>query len=258
MSGKDLLVRRTDGLLHLTIDRPAVRNALSTDLLDRLASSIVQHGPSARAVLIDAVPGKAFSSGFDLSELDSSEGAGKRAGQAIAGAVTAITDCPAPVVAALHGYCLGAAVELALGCDVRVASTDLVMAVPAVQLGLVYRPELLQRLRNLCGHGRAVDLMLTGRKANSDTALQWGLVTEVVADDQLPARALAIAWRLAEAPQAALRGTKRAFELLNREPPSQAVAEEIDALRAAAAADPERADALASVRRKAPQSSKKV
>src|SRR5205823_3294339 len=140
----------------------------------------------------------------------------ERADEAIAHAVTAIQECPAPVVACLRGHCRGAAVELALSCDLRIAADDIQLSLGAVRLGVVYRTDFLALLVQLCGFGRSVDLMLEGRVLDGHTAQSWGLLSEVVPADELDDHCMRVAMSLAEAPRAAAVGTKRSFQILRK------------------------------------------
>ena len=122
---------------------------------------------------------EAFSSGYDISRLAGSV-EDLDADAFIGEAVSALRACPAPVIAQIHGHCHGAAVEIALSCDLRIASDDLRMSVPAVSLGVVYRYQFLARLVQICGLARASDLLLAMPELDAERAHQWGLVTEIL------------------------------------------------------------------------------
>ncbi|SEJ44536.1 enoyl-CoA hydratase [Deinococcus reticulitermitis] len=117
---------------------------------------------------------------------------------------------PIPVIAAVHGWCVGAGLELICGADLRLCSADARFSLPEVRLGITADLGGLQRLPGLIGRGRAAHLALTGDPIDADTAERWGLVTEVMADPEaLFARAEALAETLAALPARALEGTKR-------------------------------------------------
>ena len=116
---------------------------------------------------------------------------------------------PIPVIAAVHGWCIGAGLELISGADIRICSNDAKFSLPEVKLGITADLGGLQRLPHLIGRGRTAALALTGEPIDAATAERWGLVTEVLPDPEaLFARAEALAQQLAALPPKALEGTK--------------------------------------------------
>ena len=230
-------------VLTLTLNRPDRRNALDPQLLQLLSTALSEHGDRAGAVVLRGAGDAAFSAGYDLAHLTGTP-ADLDADQIIGDAVNALRRCPAPVIARLSGHCHGAGVELALNCDLRIATADLRMSVPAVSLGVVYRYQFVARLVQICGMARASDLLLGMRELDGETALTWGLVTEVVDQSALDARVDRAAGKLATAPRAAVRGTKASLNLLAARGASSEDLAFAQKLRAAAAASPERQEAL--------------
>lgn len=128
-------------------------------------------------------------------------------------AFTALERLPVPTVAAVHGYCIGAGLELAAACDLRLCSADARFSLPEVRLGLVADLGGLQRLPGLIGRGRTAHLALTGAAIDAQTAERWGLVSELHhTPDALFERASALAAELAALPAAALAGTKAVLQ----------------------------------------------
>ena len=125
-------------------------------------------------------------------------------------AIEPLAALPIPVIAAVHGWCIGAGLELTLAADIRLCSADARFRLPEVLLGITADLGGLQRLPRLIGHGRAAHLALSGEPIDAGTAERWGLVTEVLpGPDALFARADALAAHLAGLPPKALEGTKR-------------------------------------------------
>ena len=230
-------------VLTLTLNRPDRRNAVDPELLGALAAALRQEGGRAGAVVLRGAGDDAFSAGYDLSRLTGTD-KDLDADAVIGEAAAALRDCPAPVIARLRGHCYGAAVELALTCDLRVASPDLRMAVPAVSLGVVYRYQFVARLVQMCGLARASDLLLGMQELDGERAHAWGLVTELVAASEVDARVNALATQLARAPRTAVRGTKASLGLLAARGIDADDLEHARSLRAEAAASPERLEAL--------------
>ena len=236
-------------VLTLTLNRPDRRNAVDPELLGALADALREHGGRAGAVILRGAGDAAFCAGYDLSRLTGTD-TDLDADRFIGDAVTAIRQCPAPVVARLTGHCHGAGVELALNCDLRPATRELRMSVPAVSLGVVYRYQFVARLVQICGMARASDLLLGMRELDGETAMAWGLVTEVVEQSGLDANVRAAARKLATAPRAAVRGTKASLNLLAARGANNEDNELAQHLRAIAAASPERREALSRRRKK--------
>ncbi len=230
-------------VLTLTIDRPDRRNALDPDLLSALAEALRSSGERAGAVILRGAGTEAFSSGYDLSRLTGTID-DLDADRHIGDAAAALRACPAPVIARLQGHCHGAAVEIALNCDLRIAADDLRLSVPAVSLGVVYRFQFLARLVQICGLARATDLLLAMPELDAETAQRWGLLTEVVPAALLDDRVQAIAEMLAAAPRPAIQGTKASLNLLERRAIAGEDLLQAQQLRTAAAASPERREAV--------------
>ena len=229
-------------VLTLTINRPDRRNAVDPEILDALAEALRTDGERAGAIVLRGAGTEAFSSGYDLSRLTGTI-EDLDADRHIGDAATALRACPTPVIARLQGHCHGAGVELALNCDLRIA-TDLRMSVPAVGLGVVYRYPFVARLVQICGIARASDLLLGMLELDSDTAWAWGLVTEVVAADMLDHRVEELAQRLALSPRPAVEGTKASLNLLDHRIVTGEDLAQAHEIRTRAAASPERKAAI--------------
>jgi enoyl-CoA hydratase/carnithine racemase len=246
----DLLVAWwSESVLVLTMNRPARRNVVDHKLLEELTQALQSEGSKARAVVLCGAGGEAFSAGFDLDLITGSE-TDLEADAAIGRAVDAIQGCRAPVISMIQGHCHGAGVELALSCDLRIASHDLQLSLRAVSLGVVYRYPLISRLVQLAGLGRATDLLLAMPALDASEALSWGLVTEVVPARDVESRTLAVAEALAVAPHSAVEGTKASLVLA-----AQALVAADDLARAAAwrrraVSSSERRSALAAARKR--------
>jgi enoyl-CoA hydratase len=230
-------------VLTLTLNRPQRRNALDPDLLAALAEALRTEGSRAGAVILRGAGDAAFSAGYDLDHLTGTD-EDLQADAGIGAAVDSLRDCAAPVIALVRGHCHGAAVELAMNCDLRFATPDLRLSVPAVGLGVVYRYEFVTRLVAICGLNRAGDLLLGMRELDAPTALAWGLLTDVVAAAEIDASVRDMAERIATAPRPAVQGTKASLNL--RTARSVAPEDVLDAnrLRQLAAASPQRYEAL--------------
>ena len=219
MAGELLLDRPADGVLRLTISNPAKRNALDHPILDAIAAVLDDIG-DARAVLLTGAEGM-FSSGYDIGEIPDdvfAEEAERLVAHPFAAALEALEDCEVPTVAALPGHTIGGGLELALACDLRVAADGILLGMPPAKLGLVYSHTGLRRFLEAIGAPRTRELFLTARNVDARTALDWGLVNQVVGVSELESAALDLAQDIAANAPLSVRGNKRAIrELLAAE-----------------------------------------
>jgi len=193
-----------DGSVALvTIDHPPV-NALSAPLLEELEAEVdrLDEDDAVRAILLVGAGERAFVAGADISEFPSLREAAAEAQES--GSARGIQKlghrmdaARTPFVAAIHGFCLGGGLEVAMCCDVRIASEDAQLGQPEIKLGLIPGGGGTQRLARLVGMGRALLLNLTGDFIDAQTAYEWGLVEKVVPRDELRETALGIARTIA-------------------------------------------------------------
>ena len=209
-----VLFEKRGDIAVVTLNRPDALNAFSVRRRDELWEVLgaVRDDPDVRGMLLQGAGERAFCAGADLTEF------GTAPSQAVARTVRWERDVwglllglPKPTVAALHGYCLGSGLEMAVLCDLRVAADDAVFGMPEAGLGLVPAAGGTQLLPRLLGPGRALDLLLSGRRFGAGEALDYGLVTQVVARSELSGAATALLQRVLRAPGRALAAAKRAL-----------------------------------------------
>jgi enoyl-CoA hydratase len=174
-------------VLHLTIDNPGKLNSLNRALMGEIVAAMegLAADPRLRLAILTGAGGRAFAGGADLAEIAALDHAGAR------GFITLVHRCcdafrrlPVPVIARIDGFALGAGLELAASCDLRVASDRSAFGMPEVRVGI---PSVVEAalLPKLIGPGRARRLLLTGETIGSDAALAWGLVDAVAPADGL-------------------------------------------------------------------------
>jgi len=217
--GKLRLDRPAPHVARLTIDNPAKRNALDQAILDGIAST-ARELDDARCLLLTAV-GPVFSAGYDIGGLPRDEFA-HQAESLVAhpfhAAIAALETFPYPAVAALNGHAIGGGLELALTCDLRLAATGAKLGMPPARLGLVYSHTGLRKFIDAIGAPRTRELFFTGRNVSTATALEWGMVNEIVAVEKLADRAVEFAAEIAANAPLSLTGNKRVIaELLAAE-----------------------------------------
>ncbi len=218
---------RRDGIEIWTIDGEGRRNAISLAMLREL-NALVERGArnaGLRCVILTGAGEKAFCAGADLKER-----AGMSADEVHAfhvllrRALDGIEASPQVFVAALNGAALGGGLELALACDLRVASDTAQVGLPEVSLGIIPGGGGTQRLARLVGVGRAKDLVLTARRVGAAEALAMGLVSQLAPPQRLLAEALALAERVARNAPISLRQAKRAIDAGFGQPLPEALA----------------------------------
>ena len=183
-----IVTELSEGIYTLTINRPDKLNALNKDVFTDLSNAVdeIQDNPEIKSAIITGAGLKAFVAGADITEF---AGLDKAAAMALAkrgqSIFLKIEQSKKPIVAAVNGFALGGGCELAMACHFRVASNNAKFGQPEVNLGLIPGYGGTQRLTQLIGKGRAIELLISGNMINADTALQYGLVNYVVPAEEL-------------------------------------------------------------------------
>ncbi len=230
-----LSIERDNHVATVWLDRPEARNAMGPAFWDDLTSAMtdVSTDVDVRAVVV-AARGPHFSVGLDLKAMaglltgGDARGAGQERGngdgppsmaiRAVAAragvkrlqrSISAVADCPKPVLAAIHGYCIGGGVDLASACDIRLASADAIFSVRETKVAIVADLGSLQRLPQIIGKGHVAELAYTGKDITAARAKEIGLVNEVFDDaEAVVSAARAMAAEIAANSPLAVEGTK--------------------------------------------------
>ncbi|MFQ6128914.1 MAG: enoyl-CoA hydratase/isomerase family protein [Thermoplasmata archaeon] len=181
-------IRKEKKIAKITIDRPDALNALNSEVLSQLKKAMeeVKRDEDVSVVIITGSGEKAFVAGADIKGMLGKKPLEMR-NFTILGheAMNSIAKIEKPVIAAVNGYALGGGLELALACDIRIASENAKLGVPEVKLGIFPGFGGTQRLTKIVGKGRAAELVFTGKMIDAKEAEQWGLVNKVVPLDDL-------------------------------------------------------------------------
>jgi enoyl-CoA hydratase/carnithine racemase len=213
-----------DEVVVLTLDRPSALNAIDDALLAALHGALddveaeVAGDPLAiRAVVVTGAGGRAFSTGMDLKERASFDDQRLRAqrGELIR-LITRVHELPVPAIAAVEGYALAGGFELALACDLIVASRAAVFGLPEVAVGIFPGGGSTQTLTWLVGPARARDVILTGRRLTADEAEAWGVVARVVDEGTALDGALELAAAISSGAPLGIRQARRAIARAHR------------------------------------------
>jgi len=197
-----------------TVNRPTALNALNREVLEDLTRVIreVRHDPSVRVLIVTGAGDRAFVAGADIaamSKMSTAEGLDfSHLGHRV---LSSLEDLPIPVIAAVNGFALGGGTELALACDLIIASEKARFGQPEINLGLIPGFGGTQRLPHRIGQAKARELIMTGEMIDAKTALALGLVNQVVAPEELPKTTRSLAEKLASKSAFALRQAKAAL-----------------------------------------------
>ncbi len=218
--GKLLIDRPTDHVARLTITNPSKRNALDRSIMDAIAMALTELASEgwARCVIVTGSHGM-FSSGYEIGEIGDRrfrEDAEGLVAHPFTEAIEALESYPYPTLAVLPGHTIGGGLELALGCDLRVASDSIKLGMPPAKLGLVYSHTGLRRFIDAIGAARTRELFLLGSYIDADTASRWGLLNRVAAAVELESTALELADELAGNAPLSQRGNKHVIAALLR------------------------------------------
>lgn len=196
----------TGGITHIRLARPARRNALSRELLARFVEAVTQAPAAGARVLVVSGEGGFFSAGADFAELTGTA-ADASFDDAVADATAAVMRSSLPVIAAVEGGCLGAGLDLALACDLRVVAGDAFLQLPALRMGLLYNPPALDRMARRLPQATLARLLYAGDRIPATEAVAAGLATHFVHANAV-ASAMALAQGLCELPGDAVAATK--------------------------------------------------
>lgn len=214
MGGFETILYEKQGpLAFVTLNRPQVLNIYNVRMRDELYEvlSAIRADAGVHAVLLKGAGEKAFCAGADLTEfLSAPPPTAARHVRWQRDVWGLFLGLPQPVVAALHGYVFGSGIEMAMCCDIRVAADDCVFGLPEVALGIIPAAGATQTVPRAIGPGRALDLLLTGRRVGAQEALDMKLVNRLVPRSALLTEAGALAEQIASHDQRAVRGIKKA------------------------------------------------
>lgn len=210
--------------LHIQFNNPARHNALSVDMWEAVPPllELAQADNRVRLVVFSGAGDKSFVSGADISQFEDMRAAREavtRYESMAEASLTAIQDFPKPTLSCINGYCIGGGVNVAIACDIRIASDNSVFSIPAARLGLGYRYSAMKNLVDLIGPGAAKDLFFTARRIGAAEAKSLGLITRSSSAETLPALLAEYTGALAEnAPVTIAAGKAITAEILKSAP----------------------------------------
>ena len=193
LSGTERVKTWLDGpVLHVRFNNPQKHNALSVDMWEAVPALLdkAAKDDNVRMVVLSGEGGKSFVSGADISQFEdmrAAKEAVKRYEALAEAALQGLYEFEKPTLACIRGYCIGGGVNVAISCDIRIASSDSVFSIPATRLGLGYRYSAMKNLTDLVGPGHAKDMFFTARRLDAAEALRIGLVNRMAEPEGLEA-----------------------------------------------------------------------
>lgn len=215
MNYQNILSNTSNGITTITINRPNKLNALNRDTIQELHNAFDEANTSSttKVIIITGSGEKAFVAGADISEFadfDVKQG-GKLAAKGQELLFDFVENLSTPVIAAVNGFALGGGLELAMACHFRIASTNAKMGLPEVSLGVIPGYGGTQRLPQLVGKGRAMEMVMTAGMIDVNQALEYGLVNHVTSEDELIPLAEKLAGKIMRNSSVAIKGAIKAI-----------------------------------------------
>ncbi len=225
-----ITVEKRGKVAILTINRPDKLNALNSSVHSEGVAALgeLRDNDSVRVLVITGSGEKSFIAGADISEFAGQTPVTQRDLFHQPSLFNTIDNFPKPVIAMVNGFCLGGGNELALACDLRICSPNAKFSQPEINLGIIPGGGGTQRLTNLIGEGRAMEMILSGDMIDAETALQFGLVNHIHPAAELEERTLEIAAKIAEKAPIALQLCKEAVKFASRSNLDEGLRREVD------------------------------
>lgn len=225
-----ILVEKHDAVAVLIINRPDKLNALSSQVHAEGVAALdeLRKDETVRVLIIKGAGEKSFIAGADISEFVGQAPSAQKNLFSERTLFNSIDIFPKPVIAMINGFCLGGGCELALACDIRLASEKARFGQPEINLGIIPGGGGTQRLTKLVGEGRSMEMILTGDMIDAQTAFNIGLVNHVYAPKELDAKAMEMANKIAEKSPIALQLAKEAVKLASRSNLDEGLRREVD------------------------------
>jgi enoyl-CoA hydratase len=229
-SYETLIVERRGRVALITINRPDKLNALNIQTRQEGAQALdeLRDDAEVRVVVITGAGDKSFVAGADIGEFEGRTAVTQRDVMTGRSLFTAVDTFPKPVIAMINGFCLGGGCELAISCDLRVASERARFGQPEIKLGIIPGGGGTQRLTRLVGESKAMEMILTGEMIDAQNALTLGLVNRVVPHEELEARTMELANLIAGMSPVALRLAKEAVKTAARSTLDEGLRREVD------------------------------
>ena len=215
---ENVLIERKGKIGLVTVNRPKQMNSMNSETRSELASAFADLGKDSTisVIILTGAPGKAFIAGADIKEFLERDMSNQEALEEDWIVTKVISNLSKPVIAMMDGFCLGGGLEIAMACDLRIASDRTKLGQPEINLGIIPGAGGTQRLTRLIGEGRAMEMILTGRMITAEEACNYGILNFTYAAEELEAKTMEIANTIAEKSSYAIKRAKRSVKAVSQ------------------------------------------
>jgi enoyl-CoA hydratase len=215
---ENVLIERKGKIGLVTVNRPEQMNSMNSETRSELASAFADLGKDSTisVIILTGAPGKAFIAGADIKEFLERDMSNQEALEEDWIVTKVISNLSKPVIAMMDGFCLGGGLEIAMACDLRIASDRTKLGQPEINLGIIPGAGGTQRLTRLIGEGRAMEMILTGRMITAEEACNYGILNFTYAAEELEAKTMEIANTIAEKSSYAIKRAKRSVKAVSQ------------------------------------------
>ena len=215
---ENVLIERKGKIGLVTVNRPEQMNSMNSETRSELASAFADLGKDSTTsvIILTGAPGKAFIAGADIKEFLERDMSNQEALEEDWIVTKVISNLSKPVIAMMDGFCLGGGLEIAMACDLRIASDRSKLGQPEINLGIIPGAGGTQRLTRLIGEGRAMEMILTGRMITAEEACNYGILNFTYAAEELEAKTMEIANTIAEKSSYAIERAKKSVKAVSQ------------------------------------------
>ena len=215
---ENVLIERKGKIGLVTVNRPEQMNSMNSETRSELASAFADLGKDSTisVIILTGAPGKAFIAGADIKEFLERDMSNQEALEEDWIVTKVISNLSKPVIAMIDGFCLGGGLEIAMACDLRIASDRTKLGQPEINLGIIPGAGGTQRLTRLIGEGRAMEMILTGRMITAEEACNYGILNFTYAAEELEAKTMEIANTIAEKSSYAIERAKKSVKAVSQ------------------------------------------
>jgi len=215
---ENVLIERKGKIGLVTVNRPEQMNSMNSETRSELASAFADLGKDSTisVIILTGAPGKAFIAGADIKEFLERDMSNQEALEEDWIVTKVISNLSKPVIAMMDGFCLGGGLEIAMACDLRIASDRSKLGQPEINLGIIPGAGGTQRLTRLIGEGRAMEMILTGRMITAEEACNYGILNFTYAAEELEAKTMEIANTIAEKSSYAIERAKKSVKAVSQ------------------------------------------
>ena len=213
---KHIIVEKKNRIGIVTVNRPNELNSMNSETRRELATAFeeLDMDDEINVSILTGSPGKAFIAGADIKEFSKMEIEDRKAMKKDWRVTDVISNSNKPIIAMINGFCLGGGLEIAMACDIRIASSNSKLGQPEINIGIIPGAGGTQRLTRLIGEGRSMELILTGNMISAEKAKDWGLVNMVTNEENLEEATMEFASQIANKSSFAINRAKKSIGLV--------------------------------------------